>query len=84
MCRAHRCLGWLHRPERELAACPPPPVVLLFFLTRLGRVCDDADATLAAATDTAKLIASKSPIAVVGTKVNLNFSRDRSTADGLE
>lgn len=50
----------------------------------LGRVCDDADATLAAATDTAKLIASKSPIAVVGTKVNLNFSRDRSTADGLD
>jgi len=47
-------------------------------------VCDDPVATLDAATQTARLIASKSPIAVVGTKVNLNFSRDRSTADGLE
>ncbi|KAL9542745.1 hypothetical protein MBANPS3_008454 [Mucor bainieri] len=32
---------------------------------------------------TAKLIASKSPIAVLGTKHLLNYSRDHSVAEGL-
>lgn len=39
-----------------------------------------ADAALALA----KEIASKSPVAVVGTKANLRFSREHNTADGLE
>lgn len=38
----------------------------------------------AAGLELAKLIASKSPVAVVGTKRNLIFSRDHSVADGLE
>jgi hypothetical protein len=32
----------------------------------------------------AKLIASKSPIAVQGSKINLNYSRDHSVEDGLK
>ena len=32
----------------------------------------------------AKLIASKSPVAVQGSKVNLVYSRDRSVEDGLK
>ena len=34
--------------------------------------------------ETAKLIASKSPIAVQGSKVNLIYSRDHSVRDGLK
>jgi len=29
-------------------------------------------------------IASKSPVAVYGTKINLNYTRDHSVADGLD
>lgn len=36
-----------------------------------------------AALKLAKVIASKSPVAIQGTKVALNFSRDHSVADGL-
>ncbi|KAL1926528.1 hypothetical protein VTP01DRAFT_5649 [Rhizomucor pusillus] len=32
---------------------------------------------------TARLIATKSPVAVIGTKHNLNYSRDHSVAEGL-
>ncbi len=33
---------------------------------------------------TARKIAAQSPIAVVGTKAFMNYSRDHTTADGLE
>lgn len=44
----------------------------------------DRDETVEAAIECAKLIATKSPVAVQGTKVNLNYSRDHSEKDGLE
>ena len=36
------------------------------------------------AIETAKLIASRSPVAVQGSKISLNYSREHSTDDGLE
>eukprot|EP00004_Rigifila_ramosa_P014010 TRINITY_DN3148_c0_g1_i4.p1 TRINITY_DN3148_c0_g1~~TRINITY_DN3148_c0_g1_i4.p1 ORF type:complete len:211 (+),score=56.96 TRINITY_DN3148_c0_g1_i4:264-896(+) len=50
----------------------------------VSRVVDTRDACIAAAVETASLIASKSPIGIVGTKINLNFSRDHSTASSLD
>ena len=39
---------------------------------------------MVAAVDMAKTIASKSPVAVQGSKVILNYSRDHSVDEGLE
>jgi len=50
----------------------------------LGRVLPDRDTLIDAAVAMAETIASKSPIAVQGTKRNLVYSRDRSVAEGLE
>jgi enoyl-CoA hydratase/carnithine racemase len=50
----------------------------------IGDVFADQAAMNAAALETACLIASKSPLAVSGTKRNLNYSRDHSVAEGLE
>ncbi|KAI8641692.1 ClpP/crotonase-like domain-containing protein [Parasitella parasitica] len=49
----------------------------------VNKVAADQEAVLAEAFKTAKLIASKSPIAVLGTKHLLNYSRDHSVAEGL-
>lgn len=49
----------------------------------VNRVFPNKDQAMAAALDMAKLIASKSPVAVTATKDILNFSRDRSVEDGL-
>ena len=49
----------------------------------VNRVLPDADSVLAAALEAAQLIASKSPLAVRGSKEMLNYSRDHSVADGL-
>ncbi|PAV84705.1 hypothetical protein WR25_02254 [Diploscapter pachys] len=48
----------------------------------ISRIYPTAKETLDAATQLAKVISEKSPIAVQGTKVNLNYSRDHSDADG--
>lgn len=51
----------------------------------LSRVVQgSAREVLAVAMDLAKVIASKSPIAIAGTKRNLVYSRDHSVADGLD
>ncbi|NWK79603.1 crotonase/enoyl-CoA hydratase family protein [Aquitalea sp. LB_tupeE] len=49
----------------------------------VNRVLPDADGVLAAALETAVLIASKSPLAVRGSKEMLNYARDHSVADSL-
>jgi len=45
-------------------------------------VYDNKQEALARALELGKLIASKSPVAVQGTKEVLNFSRDHNVADG--
>eukprot|EP00437_Effrenium_voratum_P043899 CAMPEP_0181464456 /NCGR_PEP_ID=MMETSP1110-20121109/35443_1 /TAXON_ID=174948 /ORGANISM="Symbiodinium sp., Strain CCMP421" /LENGTH=259 /DNA_ID=CAMNT_0023589193 /DNA_START=61 /DNA_END=837 /DNA_ORIENTATION=+ len=50
----------------------------------VGKVLPSRDDCLAEARKIAKEIASKSPVAVVGTKVSLNYSRDHSVQEGLD
>ncbi|BBF85423.1 enoyl-CoA hydratase [Aquitalea magnusonii] len=49
----------------------------------VNRLLPDADGVLAAAMASAALIASKSPLAVRGSKEMLNYARDHSVADSL-
>ncbi|CAL1278843.1 unnamed protein product [Larinioides sclopetarius] len=51
-------------------------IVSKIFLTK--------DAMMEAALNLAQLIASKSPVAVQGTKISLNYSRDHTIEEGLE
>jgi delta(3,5)-delta(2,4)-dienoyl-CoA isomerase len=46
-------------------------------------VLDSPEKALAAAMETATIIAEKSPIAMHGTKINLNYARDHGVAEGL-
>lgn len=48
----------------------------------VSRVCEDKAAALKHGLELASTIAAKSPVAVVGTKHVLNYSRDHSIADG--
>lgn len=50
----------------------------------VSKVLPDQESTINEALALAQNIASKSPVAVQGTKVNLNYSRDHSVQDGLE
>ncbi len=50
----------------------------------INAVPGDTEALLAFAQDMAKTIASKSPLAVAGTKVSLTYARDHSVDEGLE
>ncbi|XP_071490561.1 delta(3,5)-Delta(2,4)-dienoyl-CoA isomerase, mitochondrial-like [Diadema antillarum] len=50
----------------------------------VSRVYSDHEAMLGGAMELAADIASKSPVAVQGTKVNLNYSRDHSIADSFD
>lgn len=45
---------------------------------------EDRESAESAALQLAKLIASKSPVAVQGSKVNLNYSRDHTVDEALE
>jgi len=49
-----------------------------------SRRFEDKGSMMTSAIELAKIIASKSPVAVYGTKHNLNYSRDTSVRDGLE
>lgn len=50
----------------------------------VSKVCDSKDHALSAAIDTAAVIASRSPVAVQGSKRNLLFSRDKPFNVGLD
>ena len=50
----------------------------------VSRVLPDKETMIAAAIETASLIASKSPVAIQGTKHNLNYARNHSIQEGLE
>jgi len=50
----------------------------------VNEVCSDADAALEAAQKAAREIASKSPLAIWGTKEIMNFGRDHTTSDTLK
>jgi len=50
----------------------------------VNRVFPDRDSLMNGAVEMAVNIASKSPVAVQGTKHNLNFSRDHSVQEGLD
>ena len=53
-------------------------------LGMVSHVCKDRAETVAKAIELAAVMASHSPVAVAGTKKNLNFSRDHTIAEGLE
>jgi delta(3,5)-delta(2,4)-dienoyl-CoA isomerase len=48
-----------------------------------SRVFDTREALLDAAISIASVIARKSPVAVQGSKINLNYARDHSTDDSF-
>lgn len=50
----------------------------------VNEIYDDTDALLEAVFETAAVIASKSPMAIWGTKQTMHYTRDHSVADGLE
>jgi delta(3,5)-delta(2,4)-dienoyl-CoA isomerase len=50
----------------------------------VSRVTDDPESCMKAAVDLAKLIASKSPVAVSASKKSILFSRDHSVKEGLD
>ncbi|XP_064623837.1 delta(3,5)-Delta(2,4)-dienoyl-CoA isomerase, mitochondrial-like [Lineus longissimus] len=49
----------------------------------VSKVFEDRDSTINGALETAAVIASKSPIAVQGSKISLVYSRDHSVPEGL-
>jgi len=49
----------------------------------VSKICQDKEETVNAAIQMAEMIAQRSPIAVQGTKVVMNYARDHSVADGL-
>ena len=67
-------------PSPLLPSPPLSPSALL----HPSRVLPDKTAAVDAALSLAKVIASKSPVAVYGTKHNLLYARDHSVEDGLE
>lgn len=50
----------------------------------VSRILPDKASLLDAALDTASLIASKSPVAVQGTKISMVYSRDHTVQEGLD
>jgi delta(3,5)-delta(2,4)-dienoyl-CoA isomerase len=50
----------------------------------VSKILDNEASLVNAGLDLAKIIASKSPIAVQGSKINLIYSRDHSVKDGLK
>ncbi len=57
------------------------PLLLIFVLSAVHK---DRETAESAGLDLAKVIASKSPVAIQGSKVNLVYSRDHPVPDSLE
>ncbi|KAL1963428.1 hypothetical protein VTN77DRAFT_8329 [Rasamsonia byssochlamydoides] len=72
--------GWVKEVSLTARQFGPDEALRVGFV---NAVYDDKAKTVQAAIDMAVLIASKSPIAVQGTKELLNWSRDHSVQDGL-
>ena len=58
------------------------PVTRSLFL--FSRLLQDKEALIEAALDTASLIASKSPIAVQGTKISMVYAKDHTIEEGIQ
>lgn len=50
----------------------------------VSRILQDKEQLMKTALDTARTIASKSPVAIQGSKINLIYSRDHSVSEGLD
>lgn len=64
--------------------CPYSLTLLFPQFGLVSNVFGSSENTVQGAIDLARSIASRSPVAVQGTKVALNYSRDHSEKDGLE
>ena len=60
------------------------PAARLYEVGLVQQVFPDADALVAGVLETAREIAEKSPLAIWGTKVAMNFARDHSVDDALD
>jgi len=70
---------------RELAySCRKLPSDEAKSLGFIGRIFPDKESMMSAAIELATVIANKSPVAVQGTKINLNYSRDHTVDESLE
>ena len=49
-----------------------------------SKICSDRESLIKEGIELAKVIASKSPIAVQGSKINLIYSRDHTVEEGLK
>ena len=88
-CKIPGCVTSLFTPLKVLvfAVFVPrwlPSNILFCSFSFLSRICPDRDSLVKDAVDLASQISKKSPIAMSGTKHNLNYSRDHSTKEGLE
>ena len=79
-CRAGRRSG----VAAQLSCIRSLPIFYFCSFSFLSRICPDRDSLVKDAVDLASQISKKSPIAMSGTKHNLNYSRDHSTKEGLE
>jgi len=50
----------------------------------VSKVCHDKESLMSASFELAEHIAAMSPVAIQGTKVNLNYARDHSVQEGLD
>ena len=50
----------------------------------VNRVFDDKESLMNFAVEMAESMAKKSPVAIQGTKINLNYARDHSVQEGLD
>lgn len=67
-----------------MAPPPPPPPLLNVSCSASSQVYADKEDTFSNAIKIAEDIASKSPVAIQGSKINMNYSRDHTVDEGLQ